>query len=739
VIPRLRAVLLLALVCVLVNFGALGAGFIHDDHRIIEQNDLTADLRHAPQIFTSGYWSAADAQVPNLYRPVTILSFAMDRAVHGLRPLGFRLVDLILHVVATVLVFHLASRLFAKSATGTESFVDRAFLAALLFAVHPAHTDALGVIVGRAELLAAVSALGSVLAFLRAREAGAQDRRGAAPAGLYALSIALFALGFLAKENAVVVPGLLLLADLLVVRRRPAWAFHAASALGLLSVLALRASVLGAINPAGAVHFVDNPIAHLPFVEGRLTALKILARYAALLVWPAGLSIDYSYRAIPPASGPLDPGVLAGAAIVLAWALGVVVAWKRAPSIAFALAWPGVALAPVANLLFPIGTIMAERLLYLPSVGFCIVAAAAVALGLARLLSIPATPPLPALAGRRVVIGRLIVGLVVLALSVQTVARLRDWRDDYTIFRAAVRVAPDSVRSQFNYGSACEERGDDASAIEAYGRALEVWPGFADAHYNLAGVLSRQKRPQEAVDHYREALRLKPGDVRYLVNLAHGLNGIGRPSEARDLLRRAIDLDPKSSLAYTNLGAVELALGDARAALEAYAEAVRLDPANADYLRNLGVAQREAHDRGAADSFRSALLIRPGDPELLDGLGLTLLDAGDPAGARDALERAVGARPAHPIYRYHLARVLEQAGDLQGASTHYREAIRLAPSVPFPYKALGLLLDRLGDRDGAVAALERAAALDPGGSVMDEAARGILVGLRRRTPGGPRR
>ena len=84
------------------------------------------------------------------------------------------------------------------------------------------------------------------------------------------------------------------------------------------------------------------------------------------------------------------------------------------------------------------------------------------------------------------------------------------------------------------------------------------------------------------------------------------------------------------------------------------------------------------------------------------------------------------------MYHYHLARALEQAGEPAGAVPEYREAIRLAPAVPVPYRALGLLLDRQGDGAGALQALERAAELDPGGTVMDAQARGRLEALRRK-------
>src|SRR5213594_3752798 len=101
------------------------------------------------------------------------------------------------------------------------------------------------------------------------------------------MSLALFVLGFLSKEKAVVAPGLLLLADLWAVRRRPAWGFHAVSCAVLASLFALRFVVLGGLNPAGPIHFVDNPIAQMPFLQGRSTALAVVARYVSLLAWPA--------------------------------------------------------------------------------------------------------------------------------------------------------------------------------------------------------------------------------------------------------------------------------------------------------------------------------------------------------------------------------------------------------------------------------------------------------------------
>ena len=713
-----------ALMAFAAGLPALVPGFIHDDHRIVEQNELIRDLSRVPEYFSKGYWSVGDASVPSLYRPLTILSFALNYAVGGAHPFGYRLANLLLHVLVTLAVLALARRLLPPA--GGPAALDPSLVAALLFALHPIHTEVLGAVVGRAELLAAAGTLGCVLGFLAG---GAAAARGRSSAPWYALSIGAFVAGFLAKENAVAAPFLVLASDLLLPRagrRRPAWGFHLAAAAVMAACLALRVWALGGANPLGFVHRFDNPIAHASFLQGRLTALGVLGRYALLLIWPWRLCNDYSFDAIPLARGILDPAPLLGMAVVLGGGAAFLITRKRAPVAAFALAWVALALAPVANLLFPIGTIMAERLLYLPSAGFCLGAGWAIEQFRLRLAG-GAVPG----AGRRSVAVGAAVALGLLALGARSELRLRDWMDDYTIFKSAMGAEPRSVRVLFNYGAECEGRGEDREAERAYRAALALAPEFAEASYNLAGVLGRQRRWDEAIELYRTALGAQPGNVRYLVNLAHALNGKGRHAEARDEARRALTLDPQSDQGCTILGAAELGLLDPAGAVRAYAEAVRLQPGNADYLRNLGLAQAQAGDApAAAASYRRGLALRPDDPDLLSELGLALLKAGDPAGAIEPLQRAVAIGRANPVHHYRLAQALEEAGRRDEAVAEYRESIRLAPGVPIPRRGLGLLLYRMGDRTGAREALESAARLDPDRQVMDARARAVLESLR---------
>jgi Flp pilus assembly protein TadD len=662
-------------VALLAALPSLRPGFIHDDHRIIEQNQLVQDPVRLPEILARGYWTVDDRQVPNLYRPVTILSFALNRLATGPAPAGFRAVDLLLHVLVTGLVFGVARRMTGPgtaqpAAVAAGAVPGAALAAALLFAAHPVHTEALGLVVGRSEILMALFTLASIALFL-------DGRRGWA--------LALVPLAIFSKESGIAAPFLLIAADRLRHGRTRFSIPFAAAATGVaIACLIVRSAVLGGIIPAAFTHFIDNPIAHLSFPGSLFTALAALARYALLLVWPRHLSIDYSYASIPQASSLADPRVLCGMLVVAGVAAGMARAWTRRPAVAFSLLLFALPLLPVSNLLFPIGTILAERLLYLPSAGACLLTGIAVAPWIEE------RGPAP----RRLALA----GIAILAalLALRGLGRFRDWQDDRSIFAAAIRLYPDNVRAQFNYGAASERARDDAAAESAYRRAVSVWPQFSDAQYNLAGVLGRSGRWREATEAYRAALTEQPGNVTYLVNAGHAAAQAGDLRAARDLLERAVALDPTSEPGWTDLGAVRLQSGDAPGALAAWSESARLKPGRPDVMANLAMAHEAAGHRDEAAEAWSA---------------------------------AATGKPEDPILRYRLGRALEAAGKPDDAAAAYRESIRLAPGSPVPLKALGLLLAARGHTDEARDWLTRARTLDPSGQVMDEAAMRVLRGL----------
>src|SRR5881296_3477162 len=311
--PRPRRLYAVVAACaVVVYLGALWNRFAVDDLPIIVLNPLVADPAGMWRAFAAPYWSADLGG--HMYRPLVIASFALDHLIDGTA--WFHAVNLLWHAGVAVAVAALARRWTDDAG---------ALVAGLLFAVHPLHVEAVANVVGRAELMAALFTVLAVYASLARQSVG--------------WSAAALGLGLLSKENAAVAPALIALA----------W-------------------MLGLARPER--RRVGLFLASWLLVGGAYAV-------ARLLVFPLTLRVDYSPAERTVVTTPLDPRFLAGLACALIWGALLWLAWKRGRKLeAFGLGWIGIALLPVANLLYPAGFYLAERTLYLPSVGLVIAAAA---------------------------------------------------------------------------------------------------------------------------------------------------------------------------------------------------------------------------------------------------------------------------------------------------------------------------------------------------------------------------
>lgn len=309
------------------------------------------------------WWPFGEA---GIYRPVTTLSYLFDYAIlgDGDQAAGYHWVNLALHMVNVLLVFALSRKLLGQ--------LEPSALLAALWAVHPASTESVTNIIGRPELLAAMATLGGFLMYVRSTETTGTGRI----AWLVGLGT-VTAAGVYSKENAVMITGVIALYELACLGRRRWFDFLSgcvATGIPIAGMLVQRASVLAGSAPA-EFPFTDNPIADAGFWTGRLTALKVMAHYLVQAVWPWRLSIDYSYAQIPLVSGRAGDWIFVAVTLLAAGLVGLR-RWNRT---AFFLAsFALIVLLPTSNLLFPIGTIRAERFLYLPAVGLlgCVVMAA---------------------------------------------------------------------------------------------------------------------------------------------------------------------------------------------------------------------------------------------------------------------------------------------------------------------------------------------------------------------------
>lgn len=440
------------MIAVLVYLPTLQNGFAYDDLPIIvlDERVTTFDVE---RILVEGYWQDTTSA---LYRPFTSLSYAVDWKLSGGSAVWFHLSNAIWHGAVSALLLLLLRALGAPATP--------ALLAAAVFAVHPVHVEAVANTVGRAELMAAAFVLTAALLWTRPP----RDTTRTAGAALLAL---LSVLALLAKESAAVLPGLLVVID--VVQRRLAPG-------GVTSWLRTRLLPLAACTAAIALFFAlrtllpgsltpDNLDPSLEVLvspaERVMTALQAWPQYARLLFFPRELLADYGPRIMMPALAP-GPAVIAGLLLLLACLLGGLLAWERdKPWTAGALLWFAVAVLPVSNLLVPIGVLVAERTLYLPSAALSLGIVAAAQISVTR-VSRPGLRPLLAVAA----------AVAIALLGARTVVRIPDWNSTNSIFAALVRDRPESFRGVWHFARLDAAHGLHASAAQRYGEALQLWP-----------------------------------------------------------------------------------------------------------------------------------------------------------------------------------------------------------------------------------------------------------------------
>ncbi len=536
-----------ALAAVAVYANSLANGFAFDDVAIIGDRSLVHGLGRLWEIVTAPYWPEA-AFNSGVYRPLTLLSFAVDWQVWGGSPFGFHLTNILVHAVVSGLVVLLLLRFFPGWA---------AWAGGMIFAVHSVHTEAVANVVGRGELFVALFVLIGCLVYTRAVREG---RLSLAATGLIALC---YALAGLSKEVGFVMPGLLLATDLPLLaggadRRRFA-RLRLPLYVVLTGVLALlflvRWSVLGAALesiPDRAFTMDDS------FPTRVFTMARVWPRYFELLIFPLHLSADYSPAVILPADHVTLAGVV-GFLLVVAVVVVAVATFRRTPELALAVVWAGLALLPVSNLVLTAEIVLAERTLYLPSVAVAVVAG----LALAR-----------APVGRRGWVAAALAAWVLLFSGV-TVRRNPVWDSTGTVFEDLRRHHPESSRLLFALGLRHHERGEWEEAREWFRRSLQVWPWYAPYQAKYALVLLGEGELEEAAERARAAVELDPGFLGHhkLLVLIHLRDN--DPAAALNAVERALDVAKPDASLFTQQADAYVGLGDYDGAARAQEAAIR--------------------------------------------------------------------------------------------------------------------------------------------------------------------
>jgi hypothetical protein len=509
----------------LILVGTLRYDFVFDDTLVILKDPMVTGTFGLRGVFNQQV-QVIDV-VLGYYRPVISLLYRMDWILWGENPAGYRLTNLLWHLLATFLVYRITLQ--------TVGRITVAWAAAMIFAVLPAHTESIGWIQGRVDIVPTALGLLAHLCWLQAKE-----RRRWAAWGWGALSGGAFLAALLAKEIAAALPlawavwGVSSLAGLSPNGRRE----HVKSLLPCVCAIVLASLAYGVLRSQTVGALVAFPARLSPPGLRALALLAMLAEYGRVLLLPE-LTLNF-YRPLPVET--TLPTLTVSLLVLVALGGGLIAAWRRARPLFPWVAWIPITLSPA--LLFVLyapaperGFYTAERFLYLPSVGWCVVLGAVVASACESARGSETS--------RFVGIA---FGALLLGYAGLTLIRLQPWADpvDFYLSMQAQPALPREMQIfvHNDLGRVYLERGELPAARVEFLRALELKPEYALAHNNMGVLLIRE----------------------------------GKPGEARPWLEAAIRLDPLHSEAYGNLGAAYEAMGDLAAARRAYEAGLRVAP-----------------------------------------------------------------------------------------------------------------------------------------------------------------
>lgn len=592
----LIATLAIALMAFIPNSSTFDHGYVLDDVSAITENYVvqkgTASI---PTIWTTnyryGYWSDPGS----LYRPLALTLFAWEWKMWPNEPGPAHVINVLLYTACCVAIYLLLLNWFGR---------DRwafAFAAAAIFTLHPIHTEVVANIKSADELLAILFSAISMIAIWKNR-----DKRFSK---WIVLAIIAFFLAISSKESVITLIPILPLAFYFFsdITLKKSWIPTAWLLAPLSFYLLLRKNALGTFSSADVIAGIDNVLVKAEGLEYFATATKICGLYIWKLIVPHPLSHDYSLYQIP-LNGISDPYFWFSGLVYLALFWIVYKGWKSRNIFAFSVLFFLITFSLYSNMFIMIGTHFGERLMFLPSLGFSI--------GLSGLLYAWSTKSSSiSFQASKSMLPILLFVLVLLSYGFKTQLRNADWKSEYDLYTADVINSPESSRTHYRLGMAyMKERAHLAKdekvknqwlrkAVGELKKAIEIYPGYADAQGELGLAYQRLGYLDLAVERYNIVLAKKPTHKTTLNNMGTVLFNQAKFEQAIDYFLRALKSDPKYKDAMGNLASCYGTIGQYDEAIKWFKKAIDIDPTNASYYYFVGVTYQRMNKPKEAESW----------------------------------------------------------------------------------------------------------------------------------------
>jgi len=536
--------MVILIIGIIVYANSFGNNFVWDDLTLIKENIYIKNWAYIPKIFTTDMGAGAGG-VYHYYRPFQIFIYTLDYFFCKLNPAGYHLTNVLLHISAAVVVYCLILLIFND--------VRLSFLASILFVTHPIQTEAVSYISGMGDPLSALFMLLCFIFYIKQLQ-----RKNL---GAYLLMLLSYALALLSKENAIILPALLLLYHYSFKEKIKIKQFASVLAPAVIYIL-LRVTVLRSSLPA-ELHFTDL-FRRIPGFFAAITD------YTRLLLAPFSLHMEYGNGLFNLA----HPKAIAGILIVSLLPAYAFRKKKADKLFFFCISWFFIALLPVTNIYPPLPFYMTEHYLYLPSIGFFII----LARGLISLYSVK----------RLKWLGIFLTGSLLIFYSGMTINQNNYWKNLLTFYEKTLKYAPDNVKVNSDLGNLYNDTGRYKEAINLLEKAIQLDPTYANSYNNLGNSYYAIGNIKEAISLYNKSLRLKPHANTYN-NLANAYAATGDVDKAISILKKAIEFNPEYPRSYYDMGVIYLGMGKNKEAVDLFGKSIKLEPNFSESYVNLAV------------------------------------------------------------------------------------------------------------------------------------------------------
>lgn len=595
---------LLAILAMLVYANTLGYQFALDDFSVIKDNYivkkgitgigtiLTTDYRY-------GYWTSGGT----LYRPVSLIMFAIEWAISPDNPFLGHLVNILLFGATIIVLFHLLNQYIINGKPWLAAAI------CLLFAVHPIHSEVVANIKSRDEILGLLACLLALKYYLKSLKTQSSYN--------LIISCLWFVLAMFSKESAIIFLAIFPLTAYFFFDSPVSKSLKSAALLLLPAIfyLLIRQSVIGNHLSLDKTSILDNFIVGTNDPITRFSsAIMMLGYYLKSFCFPIILSHEMGFNQISLASIS-DWRFLLSAIIHIAMVVYIVKYFKKKDLIAYGLSFYLISISIVSNLIITIGTSYGERLFYVPSLGL-IIAFCAI------LYKFQENIPSASFNNLKPSFKWPIIALAVL-FSLKTIARNNAWHDSYTLYKTDIKYAPNSAKMRYHYALELGKKANDEKdafkqkdwrlkAIQQDSISLAIYPKNNDPLAHKGLMYYHLKDFNKAIENYKKAIALG-------------------------------DLDPKT---FSNMGTLYSEMGHNDLAMENYKKAVELDPRFVDARRNLGCLMAIGGNfTEAISQFQEALKYDPNNPNLLFFMGSAYRDSGNTIKGKELLDQAYALKP----------------------------------------------------------------------------------------------